>query len=308
MSRKTSVIATKQKPFRSFLKTIPFVPSIKRYLWRKKSFTDFLYGKDGQKGFTKLNILRTFPLFKPLGGGSYQDIAQLTIQTINQTIPFLSSLAASVSSRKINITHIQNFSSSSEDLEAAHKLKKYLDSHGSDKANIHNYHHLYGPILKHRDKITGVFEIGLGTNNTDVLSSMGTEGKPGASIRAFREFLKNAQIYGADIDKTILFNEERIETFFVDQTDPTSFDKLEASMPFDLDLGIDDGLHSPDANIATLKFGINRIKIGGWVVIEDIGSDAIPLWQIVAALLPDKYQPYLFDARGGILFAVQRLS
>ena len=29
----------------------------------------------------------------------------------------------------------------------------------------------------------------------------------------------NSQIYGADVDKDILFSEERIETFFVDQND-----------------------------------------------------------------------------------------
>ena len=36
-----------------------------------------------------------------------------------------------------------------------------------------------------------------------------------ASVRAFRDFLKKAQIYGADIDKKILFKEDRIILFML---------------------------------------------------------------------------------------------
>ena len=47
---------------------------------------------------------------------------------------------------------------------------------------------------------------------------MGKYGKPGASVKAFRDFFSNANIYGADIDKEILFKEHKISTFYVDQT------------------------------------------------------------------------------------------
>jgi hypothetical protein len=69
------------------------------------------------------------------------------------------------------------------------------------------------PLLVH------LLEIGLGTNNTDVVSNMGSEGVPDASLRAFRDYLPNARIYGAGIDKRILFEESRIKTYFADQTD-----------------------------------------------------------------------------------------
>ena len=39
---------------------------------------------------------------------------------------------------------------------------------------------------------------------------MGSEGVPLASLRAWRDYFKNANIYGADIDKGILKDEERI--------------------------------------------------------------------------------------------------
>ena len=43
---------------------------------------------------------------------------------------------------------------------------------------------------------------------------MNINGKPGASLRAWRDYFENALIYGADIDKNILFKENRINTFF----------------------------------------------------------------------------------------------
>jgi hypothetical protein len=283
---------------RDFLKRFPFLVSLKGYLWEKFR---------RRRETTKLDVLQTFPAFRPYSPGRHKDRVQITIKTINQTIPFLSSLAESVGARRLRISDIQSVPSSYEETEASSELKACFDKFGSDKSNGHNYHHLYGPILRNRGKVRGVLEFGLGTNNLDVVSNMGSEGRPGASLRAFRDFLPNAKIYGADIDRGILFMENRIATFYVDQTDPATFAELGASVPSDLDLVIDDGLHSPNANIETLKFGLGKIREGGWVVIEDIGSDAIPIWELVAAVLPERFQCCLFQAQGALLFAVKRL-
>ena len=56
-----------------------------------------------------------------------------------------------------------------------------------------------------RNTTFNLLEIGLGTNNPKIVSSMGLKGKPGASIRAFKEIYINASIYGADVDENILF-------------------------------------------------------------------------------------------------------
>jgi hypothetical protein len=106
-----------------------------------------------------------------------------------------------------------------------------------------------------RNERLRLLEIGLGTNNPDVVSTMGASGKPGASLRAFRDFLPNARVFGADIDGRILFEEERILTYYVDQTRSISFDELADKLGNEgFDLVIDDGLHSPNANIATMIF------------------------------------------------------
>jgi hypothetical protein len=136
---------------------------------------------------------------------------------------------------------------------------------------------------------------------------MGSNGRPGASLRAFRDYCPNAFIYGADIDKRILFEDERIKTFFIDQTKRSTFEDLLTKLPDNFDLMIDDGLHSPDANIASLEFGLKLVKVGGWVVIEDIASSAISFWHVVSNLLQDNYESHIISADGAIIFAVKRL-
>ena len=117
---------------------------------------------------------------------------------------------------------------------------------------------------------------------------MGANGKPGASLRAFKDVLGEANIYGADYDKDILIEEERIKTFFVAQTKPETFAALEKRIPDQLSLIIDDGLHAPDANIATMTFALEMQKNvpDAWFLIEDIPESAISIWQTVAHLLP----------------------
>tara|TARA_B110001469_G_scaffold124913_1_gene139409 strand:+ start:857 stop:1333 length:477 start_codon:yes stop_codon:yes gene_type:complete len=105
------------------------------------------------------------------------------------------------------------------------------------------------------------------------MSFYGAGYRPGASLRAWRDALPNSQIFGADIDESILFNnEERIHTARADQLDPGSLlavYELYGASPFDL--LIDDGLHSSGANLNTLLFGLrSAVRRGGWVVIEDL--------------------------------------
>lgn len=101
-----------------------------------------------------------------------------------------------------------------------------------------------------------ILEIGIGTNNTDIISNMGKEGTQGASLRAFRDYFKSANIFGADFDKRILFKEKSISTMYVDQTDPESLDKLFIRINKKFDLIIDDGLHAIHTNLNTVIAGL----------------------------------------------------
>ena len=232
----------------------------------------------------------------------------LTIQAANQAFPLMLDLLSHAGRKIEDPVPIESFVDSDDKKAAAERLKDLFDYYGSDKAMTHNYHSLYGPILAQQDAVSAVLEIGIGTNNPDVVSNMGVNGKPGASLRAFREFLPDAQIYGADIDRRILFSEERISTFFVDQTDLGSFDAIADDVGDSLDLIIDDGLHSPNANLATLLFGLERLKVGGWLVIEDIAPSALPMWNVISALIPSQYDCRVVAADKALLFSVRRLA
>jgi len=136
---------------------------------------------------------------------------------------------------------------------------------------------------------------------------MTTNGRPGASLRAFRDFCHQAEIFGADIDARILFEEERIKTYQVDQLNYESLDRLEAVLPRNFDLIIDDGLHAPDANIATLMMGMRLVKPGGWIVIEDIKPAAEAIWEVVGALLPSEFEAHIIQCNFELVFAVHRI-
>lgn len=101
-----------------------------------------------------------------------------------------------------------------------------------------------------------LIECGVGTNNINFSSSMGINGKPGASLRMWRDFFPNAKIIGVDIDKKVLFEEERIETYYCDQLKAISienFSKKANLLENSVDIIIDDGLHNFKAGVLFLK-------------------------------------------------------
>ncbi len=162
-------------------------------------------------------------------------------------------------------------------------LSALCDKYGSDKGEIvstghpypwpsHNYADFYEGIFGHcRQYLKNIFECGLGTNKQNVPSNMGTLGKPGASLKIWREYFPNAQVYGADIDKGVLFQEERISTFYVDQTSPDSIDMLwKAIHTNELDLIIDDGLHTFEAGVCLFEHSFSKLRQCGIYIIEDV--------------------------------------
>ena len=155
------------------------------------------------------------------------------------------------------------------------KLTELMNFYGSDKGGI-NYHHNYSDFYSElffnkRKDIKNFLEIGLGTNNINLPSNMGSNGVPLASLKAWRDFFENANIFGADIDKDILKNDDRIKTFYVDQTKPkeirTMFENIGVSK---FDIILEDGLHEYNANICFFENSIDYLSDDGFYIIEDI--------------------------------------
>ena len=95
-----------------------------------------------------------------------------------------------------------------------------MNKYYSDKGNLNNvhnyagfYHALFGNIVS---KKLNFFELGLGSIDSNILFNMKYWNKnyqPLASLKAWQEYFYNSEIYGADIDKRILFICEH--SFFV---------------------------------------------------------------------------------------------
>ena len=161
-------------------------------------------------------------------------------------------------------------------------LCNIMNQNGSDKGNgHHNYTIIYESIFSylHKKEEIKIFELGLGTNNTSFKSNMGVHGIPGASLRGWKQYFKNSCVYGADIDSNILFEENKIKTFFCDQTDKKSISYLwdqEILKEIKFDVIIDDGLHEYDANICFLENSYYKLKDDGLYIIEDVGFENVP--------------------------------
>ena len=190
---------------------------------------------------------------------------------------------------KMKIINMQEFKNINQE-----KLGKLFNKYGSDKASKHDYYIFYSYILTKLglNSELNILEIGLGTNNPKLLSNMGKNGKPGASLRAFEEFLPNSNIYGADIDKNILFNKNRIKTTYIDQLNEKTFKNVNNFDNIEYDLIIDDGLHSITANLNTLIFALNKVKKNGWIAIEDIYL--IDNWNVVDFILSKNNEYEIF--------------
>ena len=155
------------------------------------------------------------------------------------------------------------------------KLTELMNKYGSDKGNKnnhHNYSEFYSEFFfNKRHEVKNFLEIGLGTNDINIQSNMGINGTPLASLRAWQDFFVNASIYGADIDKKILKNEERIKTFYVDQTNPKTIKEMFKNMQVNkFDIILEDGLHEFNANICFFENAINFLDDQGTYIIEDV--------------------------------------
>lgn len=158
-------------------------------------------------------------------------------------------------------------------------LCEIMGRNKSDKGHVnitrswHNYTTLYYSLFKDlREMKLRIFELGLGTNNINIPSNMGRDGRPGASLYGWKEFFFNSEIFGADIDRDILFATENIKTFWCDQTNCDVITQMwaEVDLQDKFDIIIEDGLHTFDANVCFFENSIHKLNSNGYFIIEDI--------------------------------------
>jgi SAM-dependent methyltransferase len=160
------------------------------------------------------------------------------------------------------------------------EMCRVMTKWGSDKG-WNDYTPVYSALFKERGgNAMRVLELGMGTNNVDMLSNMGVFGAPGASLRGWRELFPRASVFGADIDRRILFNDDRIKTLYCDQLDASSIRELwgHPDLRGGADIIIEDGLHTFEANISFLEASLDHLRPGGIYVTEDILWDCLENW------------------------------
>jgi hypothetical protein len=165
------------------------------------------------------------------------------------------------------------------DETVATRLCEIMGRNQSDKGSAdittswHNYTALYDSMFKYMQNTPlRLFELGVGTNNVNLPSNMGESGRPGASLYGWAEYFPNAAIFGADIDKDILFNTDTIHTFFCDQTNSDTIQEMwkEPMLEQGFDIIIDDGLNTIDANVCFFENSVHKLNSNGYYIIEDI--------------------------------------
>jgi hypothetical protein len=157
-----------------------------------------------------------------------------------------------------------------------------FEKYGSDKCDqiYHTYSKFYYSIfLPRKDYVKNLLEIGVG-NKSLMIPIIGNQYKEGASLKAWRDFFLNATIYGLDIDKSVLFKEDRIKCYYVDQSKESSLKEttdqiFQENNINSFDIIIDDGSHKLEHMLCSLKVMSEFLVKGGIYIIEDIKDKEI---------------------------------
>lgn len=153
--------------------------------------------------------------------------------------------------------------------QLAELIKITGDKYGCDKVNPHAYHQYYARhLVGYLDTPIKILEIGVGGEG----NSLG-----GASLKMWADIFPKAKIFGWDIYPKTHVDNERIQTFLIDQSDVQSIVRfVEEFGPFDMI--VDDGSHFSHHQLTSLFNLFEAVKPGGLYVIEDYFTSYWPLY------------------------------
>ena len=151
------------------------------------------------------------------------------------------------------------------------KLCDVAFKYGTDKCPqiYHTYTPYYYDLFKDkRESVKKVVEIGIG--HSQHLRHAVAHYVTGASLRMWRDFFPNAQVYGADIIPETMFIDNRITTYICDETKKEDLEKLIKKIGSDIDIFIDDGWHARDSQVFVCKTVMPLLKKNVVYIIEDL--------------------------------------
>lgn len=150
--------------------------------------------------------------------------------------------------------------------------------YGTDKSSdFHNYTDIYYRFFNDKkNDVHNVLELGVFHGN---------------SLRMWRDFFKNAEIYGIDINASCMFEEERIKVIIGNQTD----EDLLINLPDNFDIIIDDAGHHSNEQIKSFEYLFSKLKSGGMYVVEDVCCSYWSEYNIVNKLTAIEYFKKIID-------------
>lgn len=136
------------------------------------------------------------------------------------------------------------------------ELSRIADIYKCEKYSLCNYTPFYDALFnKYRDKEFNLLEIGV---------------SKGASMRMWRDYFRNANIFGIDTDTDCLKHKgERIKIYNINQCDKPKLQELADNIG-EMFIICDDGSHYGQDIIDSLSVLHKYIPKGGFYVVEDI--------------------------------------
>ena len=169
-------------------------------------------------------------------------------------------------------------------------IQELCVKYGTDKTPEigHTYAPIYDKLFKDL-KVESVLEIGIGYKG--LMERYVPQYQPGASLRVWRDFFPNAQIYGIDNHIEAMLDEPRMTTYHGDSTDSDWV----RSMNFPkFDIIIDDGSHEHHDQLKTAQLFLPHAK--QMYFIEDVS------WPThLMKALPEWHPEMLTEGRGNTL-------
>ena len=173
------------------------------------------------------------------------------------------------------------------------ELTVMAEKYGSDKCPsiLHSYTPVYNNLFKDiRNTTKSVLEIGIGY--FEMMSEIvGETYKPGASLRMWRDYFPNANIYSCDIVEEVIFQDERIRTWLGNQRQPASLENLikniQETGPETIDVIIDDGSHLITDQVISFITLWKHLSPGGLYIIEDVCHNYMGMLLTIHQSFPD---------------------
>jgi len=141
-------------------------------------------------------------------------------------------------------------------------LKNIFDNNGTDKSSKHKYHEIYEPLFApKRNEEINFLEVGIWY---------------GHGMQSFLDYFPNGQIYGIDIfsrmtpDDVPALKNDRAHYVIGDTTSWSTSSLLTREFGVEFDYILDDGAHTPEANMLTFRHCSKLLKPGGLYIIEDV--------------------------------------